>query len=123
MHGVTGVIGSLLLGVYASTDVNPDGADGLLFGGGLDQLWAQARLQHSAGSGGALHARPRNDPSWLLQVIGVLVALVWASLGTWLVMKIIDGTVGARAPAPILKKGLDVSQHGEDSYHNLQVLV
>ena len=44
MHGVTGVIGSLLLGVYASTDVNPDGADGLLFGGGLDQLWAQARL-------------------------------------------------------------------------------
>ena len=42
VHGLTGVIGSLLIGVYATSDVNPDGPNGVLYDGGLAQLGLQA---------------------------------------------------------------------------------
>jgi Amt family ammonium transporter len=42
VHLVGGILGSLLLGLFAEQAVNPAGADGLLFGGGLDLLGEQA---------------------------------------------------------------------------------
>ena len=41
VHGLTGIVGSLAIGLYASKAINPDGADGLFFGGGLSQLVKQ----------------------------------------------------------------------------------
>ena len=54
MHGITGVVGSLAIGLYASKAINPDGADGLFFGGGLSQLGKQL--------GGGIPAGPRTSP-------------------------------------------------------------
>jgi Amt family ammonium transporter len=42
IHLVGGLIGTLLIGLLATTGVNGQGADGLFYGGGLDQLWRQA---------------------------------------------------------------------------------
>ena len=41
VHLVGGVVGTLLIGIFA-TDKAPAGVDGLLYGGGVDQLWRQA---------------------------------------------------------------------------------
>ena len=41
VHGVGGLIGTLLLGFFADTAINPDGADGLFYGGGLELLGDQ----------------------------------------------------------------------------------
>src|SRR4051795_2962656 len=41
IHGVGGLVGMLLLGLVATDAVNPAGADGLLYGGGLAQLGKQ----------------------------------------------------------------------------------
>ena len=41
VHGVGGVLGAVLTAVFATKNVNPDGADGLFYGGQLNLLWAQ----------------------------------------------------------------------------------
>ena len=100
VHGLTGVLGSLLLGVYATSDVNPDGPDGM--------------LSHATHSLVQLEA----------QVFGVVVAAVWAAAGTWLVMAAVEKVFkGARANRDVESRGLDRSQHGEMSYQDLTVLM
>ena len=98
VHGLTGVIGSLLIGVYATSDVNPDGPNGVLYDGGLAQLG--------------------------LQALGVVVAAGWAGAGTWLVMAATEKVFkGARINRDVENRGLDRSQHGESSYQDLTALV
>ena len=98
VHGVTGVVGSLLAGVYASSSVNPDGPDGFMYSHSLDQL--------------------------RLQTIGVLTAALLSAVGTWIIMKVIACTLGTTRIEPEGEaKGLDRSQHGEVSYSELTALV
>ena len=84
------VVGSLLIGIYATTEANPDGPDGMLAGGGLDSLIAQT--------------------------IGVAVSAAWAAIGTWLVMKAIGiGLGSARITREDEKHGIDKVSHREQS--------
>ena len=89
VHGVAGIVGSLAIGIFASTMINPGGVDGLLFGN-PDQLWIQA--------------------------VGVAVAAAIGFGGTWILMQIIKHLIGVRVSAEVEDVGLDISEHAESAY-------
>ena len=89
VHGVAGIVGSLAIGIFASTMINPGGVDGLLFGN-PDQLWIQA--------------------------VGVGVAAAIGFGGTWILMQIIKHLIGVRVTAEVEDVGLDISEHAESAY-------
>jgi Amt family ammonium transporter len=90
VHGVGGVVGSIGVGIFASTAVNSGGADGLLYGN-VKLLYTQA---------GA----------------AALVALY--SFGITLgILKVVDVLMNARVSKEHEIEGLDVTQHGETGYY------
>ncbi|MEU7870467.1 ammonium transporter [Dactylosporangium sp. NPDC049140] len=93
VHGVGGLLGTLLIGLLATAAVT-GGQRGLLFGGGLDLLGRQA--------------------------LAVLVVAVYAFGATWLVAKGIDRLVGFRVRPEDERAGLDLVTHAESAYelHN-----
>lgn len=89
IHGVGGTWGALATGLFASKAVNPAGADGLFFG----------------------------NPAQLgIQAVAVLGSWVFAFVGTYLILKIVDLTIGLRVPNDEERAGLDQSQHNEAAY-------
>ncbi|HEY5735479.1 MAG TPA: ammonium transporter [Nitrosopumilus sp.] len=89
VHGVAGIVGSLAIGIFASTMINPGGVDGLLYGN-PDQLWIQA--------------------------IGVGVAAAIGFGGTWILMQLIKHLIGIRVSPEVEDIGLDISEHAESAY-------
>lgn len=89
VHGVGGLWGALATGLFASTAINPAGADGLFFG----------------------------NPSLLLvQAEGALATVVYSIAVTFVILKAIDLTIGLRVSAEDEQQGLDLSQHSEIGY-------
>jgi Amt family ammonium transporter len=52
-----------------------------------------------------------------IQAIGVAATIVYAVAVTWVLLKVIDATIGLRVSAEQEEVGLDVTQHGEEAYH------
>ncbi|MFM7679699.1 MAG: ammonia channel protein, partial [Roseiflexaceae bacterium] len=92
VHGVGGIIGALLTGVFATTTVNPAGFDGLLYG---------------------------NPGQLATQAIAVVVVAAYAAVVTFVLLKIIDATIGIRVSEAEEQEGLDASQHGEAAYREM----
>jgi Amt family ammonium transporter len=90
VHLVGGIIGALLLGLFADTKVNSLGFDGVLFGGGSKLL--------------------------VNQLIAIGATFVFSFVVTWVVAKILDATIGLRVSAEDELVGLDQSQHAESAY-------
>ncbi len=93
VHGAGGTIGALLTGVFATKAVNPifkDGGVGLVDG--------------NAGQLGN-------------QFVGVVISWVLAIVGTLIILKIVDATIGVRVSEEDEIQGLDLSQHGEEAYN------
>jgi Amt family ammonium transporter len=89
IHGVGGVMGTLLVGVFASRAVNAAGSDGLLAG----------------------------NPSLLLsQAIGVVAVGVFVYCASWVLLKIIDRLYGLRVQEDTELQGLDLGEHSETAY-------
>ena len=88
-HGLAGTAGALLTGVFASKLVNPAGADGLLAG---------------------------NPGQVLVQLLAVGATVVFAAVGTAVILKVVQATMGARAGVRDEMTGLDLSEHGEEAY-------
>jgi len=89
VHGMGGVWGVLAVGIFASTAVNPAGADGLIYG----------------------------DAAQLAkQVAGVAAVGAFAFTVTWVLGKIVNATIGLRVKEDEEMVGLDISQHGERAY-------
>jgi len=86
---VGGIIGTLLLGVFASSAVNPGGPDGLL-AGSVAQLGKQA--------------------------LGVVVVSAYAFGISWLLLKVIHETMGLRMSPEQEVQGLDYTEHSETAY-------
>jgi Amt family ammonium transporter len=86
VHGVGGTWGALATGIFADTAINPAASNGLLLG----------------------------NPS-LLAVQAAGVAATWAYAGavTWLLLKLLDLTIGLRVKPSEELIGLDITQHGE----------
>ncbi|HSC89264.1 MAG TPA: ammonia channel protein, partial [Polyangiaceae bacterium] len=89
VHGVCGFLGAVLTGVFASKHWNPAGKDGLIHG---------------------------NAALVTEQLIGLSAAGLFAALVTWVLLKVIDLTIGLRADLDDELDGLDLSQHGEQAY-------
>jgi Amt family ammonium transporter len=90
VHMVGGMIGSLLLGLFADLNVNSLGADGAFFGGGFDLLGKQA--------------------------VAVGATLAWSGTISFVLAKIISATIGLRASPDEEQQGLDTTQHAETGY-------
>lgn len=93
-HGTGGVTGALLTGVFAQRLINPIFGAGKAVGG-LDGHWGQVGNQ----------------------LVGVLIAWVFALVGTFVLLKIVDLLTGVRVPEEHEVEGLDVTQHGEEAYN------
>jgi ammonium transporter, Amt family len=89
VHGVTGIVGALSIGIIASTLINPAGPDGLLYG---------------------------NPMQLVVQGLGIAVAAALGFGGTIVIMKIIDATIGLKVKEEEEDIGLDVTQHAERAY-------
>lgn len=89
VHGVTGIIGALAIGIIASTAINPAGPDGLAYG---------------------------NPIQFAIQALGVAVAAVVGFVGTVVIMKVIDVTMGLKVKEEEEDIGLDITQHAERAY-------
>ncbi len=89
IHGVGGVFGAIATGLFATTAVNPNGADGLLFGN-LRLLGVQA--------------------------VSILSAVAYSFAASWIILKLLDKTIGVRVQQEDEMEGLDLSQHGESGY-------
>ena len=89
IHGVGGFIGLLCAGLFASIAINPNGANGLFYG----------------------------NPSQLgIQALACLVVIVFAFVGSYIILKFTDMIWGLRVTEEDELKGLDVTQHNETGY-------
>ncbi len=89
-HGVAGVVGALLTGVFATTAVNAAGADGLLAG---------------------------NARQVGMQAVAVLATIVFSGAATAVILVAVKALVGLRIPVTDEMAGVDWSEHGEHAYH------
>jgi Amt family ammonium transporter len=88
-HGVGGIVGALLTGVFAQKSWNAAGADGLLLG---------------------------NTKQFGIQCIAVIATMVYSAVMTFIIIKALSLTTSLRAEPRDERLGLDVSQHGEEAY-------
>ena len=87
VHGMGGVIGTIALGLFATTAINQNGTDGLFYGGGLELL--------------------------LKQLAALLLAIVLAFFFSLLILKVIDKFTPVKVSLREEKYGLDLIHHGE----------
>ncbi len=89
-HGVAGIMGALLTGVFASKAVNPNGADGLLAG----------------------------NPSLIgVQLLAVLATLLFVAVGSVGILKAMSLVMPLRVSVETEVQGIDRAEHGEEAYH------
>jgi len=98
VHGAGGTLGALLTGVFAVSTVNPIFKD------------AQGNPLPSGLLEGNAH-------QLLNQIVGILFAWGLAIVGTLIILKIVDITIGLRVSEEQEIEGLDLSQHGEEGYY------
>ncbi|OLC85172.1 MAG: ammonia channel protein [Acidobacteria bacterium 13_1_40CM_2_60_7] len=98
VHGVGGTIGALLTGVFASRAIN------VVYHDVKGNATAVGWLDGNFGQVG-------------YQFVGVIVAWVFALVGTLVLLKITDMLVGVRVSEEHEIEGLDVTQHGEEAYN------
>jgi Amt family ammonium transporter len=91
VHGVGGMIGTLLAGVFATASVSMNADAPLGYPGLIDG----------------------NAKQVLIQLYGVVVTLAWSGLATFALLKIIGFVVPLRVSKESEFEGLDLSQHGE----------
>ena len=89
VHLVGGIVGTLLIGILA-TSAAPAGVDGLLYGGGVDQLWRQA--------------------------VAAGAVLVYSFVLAYVIGTVIDKTIGFRLDAESEVSGVDLRTHAESAY-------
>lgn len=89
IHGVGGMWGAIATGLFATVSVNPDGADGLFYGGNL----------------------------LIPQLISLVVAVALAIIGTTIIFKVVSLFMDMRVSISAESLGIDISEHGEGAYN------
>jgi Amt family ammonium transporter len=97
IHGVGGIIGALLTGVFNTQ---------ALGGPGLVTDWVTATVG----------SNPIFDQV-LIQAKAVLLTIVWSGVVSLIAYKIVDLTIGLRVPEDEEREGLDITSHGETAYN------
>jgi Amt family ammonium transporter len=89
VHGVGGILGTIGVGLLATTAINPAGADGLFYG---------------------------NMATLMTQLKGIAIVAVYSIVVSFVLLKLIDKVVGLRVDDDHELMGLDLSQHSETGY-------
>lgn len=92
VHGVGGILGTFLAGIFASTQLGLFSGQG--FAEGIGSIPEQLKVQ----------------------VIGIVSVLVYTAVITWILLKIVDVLVGLRISPEDETEGLDISAHEERGY-------
>ncbi len=91
VHGMGGIIGSILTGVFATQAISgEDGVQGALYGD-----WSQLGIQ----------------------LIATVATIAFSAIMTIILFKVVDKTVGVRVSSRVEEEGLDIYEHGETSYN------
>ena len=89
IHGVGGLWGALATGIFATTSVNADGANGLLYG---------------------------ESDLFVAEVLASLAVIAYSAVATFVVLQVVRMFVKLRVSEEEETKGLDATQHGEVGY-------
>lgn len=89
IHGVGGMWGAIATGLFATVSINPDGADGLFYGGDL----------------------------LLPQLVSIIVAVLFSIIGTVVIFKVVSLFMDMRVSIGAESLGVDISEHGEEAYN------
>ena len=101
VHGVGGIVGALLTGVFNSPVARRPELAGQL-------------VHRRAGQARELLDR---DQVWA-QAKAVLITIVWSGVVSLIAYKLVDMTIGLRVSEEDEREGLDIAAHGETAYHN-----
>ncbi len=88
VHGVGGIVGALLTGVFAAPGLGGTGGDDFDIASQL-----------------------------LVQAEGVVITIVWSSVVAFIAYKIVDMIIGLRVTEEEEREGLDITYHGESAYN------
>ncbi|HKS02604.1 MAG TPA: ammonium transporter [Arthrobacter sp.] len=89
VHLIGGIIGTLLIGLFA-TDAAPNKINGLFYGGGFDLLG--------------------------IQTVATVATLAYSFAATWVIAKVLDIAVGLRIDEAAELRGIDIAAHSESAY-------
>ncbi len=89
IHGLGGLVGTLMAGLLATKAVNAAGVDGLFYG---------------------------NAAQFGIQALGAGVVLAYALVVSWALFKLVDKTMGLRLAQDAESQGLDLAEHSETAY-------
>jgi len=89
VHGIGGMVGALATGLWATTVINPLGADGVFHGSGM---------------------------LLVKQIAAVAVCAAYSFVLSWILLKVVDKTMGLRVSEHEENIGLDLTQHRESAY-------
>jgi Amt family ammonium transporter len=89
VHGVGGITGALLTGVFTAPSLGGSGAEDFSIGHQL-----------------------------LVQAEGVGITIVWSGIVAFIAYKIVDFTIGLRVAEDVEREGLDICEHGESAYRD-----
>jgi Amt family ammonium transporter len=98
VHGIGGLTGALLTGVFANSAVNA------VFKDANDTVTASGLLEGNPGQ-------------VLNQLIGAAIAIALGCVGSYIILKVVDLVVGVRVSGEDEMQGLDITQHGEEGYN------
>lgn len=90
VHGIGGIWGAVATGLWATTAINPDGANGLFYG---------------------------ESELFFAQIISIGVAVIFAVIGSTILYKIVNSIIPLRVDETEEIGGLDVAEHGERGYN------
>ncbi len=94
IHGIGGTWGTFAAGLFCTTSLNPNGANGLFYGGGLTQVG--------------------------IQLIAILATFAYSGIVTFLILKVVDLITPLAATVNEQESGLDITQHGESAYPDVE---
>ena len=96
VHGVGGIIGAILTGVFAAPSLGGSGIYDYVANKVEDgySIWGQVMIQGT----------------------GVITTIVWSGVVAFAAFKLVDITIGLRVTEEQEREGLDVSSHGEGAY-------
>ena len=91
VHGIGGIVGSILTGVFATQFISGEGGvEGALYGD-WHQLW--------------------------IQILATVISIAFSAVMTFILFKVTDKLVGIRVDKRVEEEGLDIYEHGESAYN------
>lgn len=92
IHGIGGIVGAILTGIFQSNKINPSIENGLAFGGGINTVW--------------------------VQIVAVSITIIFSAIMTYSIAKIIGMITALETNELEEKQGLDYLVHGERAYYS-----